>query len=171
MPGTVDDFMQRFGGGGTMDEGEAAQYHDRFTSDHPNDREFDNNTYHQAATQYLGKLPDDQFHQAAQNAVRQMPQQDRAGLLGTLMGALGGSGGDGLGGLAKTLGLGTTDPNQMSADDAAKVMNYARKEQPQALQQAVAEKPLLVKAMGNPVVMGALAMAASKLLSGQRRGT
>jgi len=49
-------------------------------------------------------------------------------------------------------------------------MNYARKEQPQALQQAVAEKPLLVKAMGNPVVMGALAMAASKLLSGQRRG-
>ena len=170
MPGTVDDFMQRFGGGGTMNESEAAQYHDRFTSDHPNDREFDNNTYHQAATQYLGKLPDDQFHQAAQNAVRQMPQQDRAGLLGTLMGALGGSGGDGLGGLAKTLGLGTTDPNQMSADDAAKVMNYARKEQPQALQQAVAEKPLLVKAMGNPVVMGALAMAASKLLSGQRRG-
>jgi len=168
MPGTVDDFMQRFGGGGTMDEGEAAQYHDRFTSDHPNDREFDNNTYHQAATQYLGKLPDDQFHQAAQNAVRQMPQQDRAGLLGTLMGALGGSGGDGLGGLAKTLGLGTTDPNQMSADDAAKVMNYARKEQPQALQQAVAEKPWFVKAMGNPVVMGALAMAASKLLSGQR---
>ena len=170
MPGTVDDFMQRFGGGGTMDEGEAAQYHDRFTSDHPNDREFDNNTYHQAATQYLGKLPDDQFHQAAQNAVRQMPQQDRAGLLGTLMGALGGSGGDGLGGLAKTLGLGTTDPNQMSADDAAKVMNYARKEQPQALQQAVAEKPWFVKAMGNPVVMGALAMAASKLLSGQRSG-
>jgi|SRR5205085_8128901 len=168
MPGTVDDFMQRFGGGGTMNESEAAQYHDRFTSDHPNDREFDNNTYHQAATQYLGKLPDDQFHQAAQNAVRQMPQQDRAGLLGTLMGALGGSGGDGLGGLAKTLGLGTTDPNQMSADDAAKVMNYARKEQPQALQQAVAEKPWFVKAMGNPVVMGALAMAASKLLSGQR---
>ena len=170
MPGTVDDFMQRFGGGGTMNESEAAQYHDRFTSDHPNDREFDNNTYHQAATQYLGKLPDDQFHQAAQNAVRQMPQQDRAGLLGTLMGALGGSGGDGLGGLAKTLGLGTTDPNQMSADDAAKVMNYARKEQPQALQQAVAEKPWFVKAMGNPVVMGALAMAASKLLSGQRSG-
>jgi|SRR5438105_11080749 len=175
MPGTVDDFMQRFGGGGTMNESEAAQYHDRFTSDHPNDREFDNNTYHQAATQYLGKLPDDQFHQAAQNAVRQMPQQDRAGLLGTLMGALGGggsagAGGSGLGGLANMLGLGSTDPNQMSADDAAKVMNYARKEQPQALQQAVAEKPLLVKAMGNPVVMGALAMAASKLLSGQRRG-
>jgi len=171
MAGTVDDFMQRFGGSGTMDESEAAQYHDRFVSNHPNDRDFDNNTYHQAATQYLGKLPDDQFHQAAQNAVRQMPQQDRAGLLGALMGALGGSGGagGGLGALGNMLGLGSTDPNQMSSEDAAKVMDYARKEQPQALRQAVAEKPWFVKAMGNPVVMGALAMAAAKLLSGQRR--
>jgi len=172
MPGTVDDFMQRFGGSGTMDESEAAQYHDRFVSNQPNDRDFDNNTYHQAATQYLGKLPDDQFHQAAQNAVRQMPQQDRAGLLGTLMGALGGSGGGaggGLGGLGNLLGLGSTDPNQMSSEDAAKVMDYARKEQPQALQQAVAQKPWFLKAMGNPIVMGALGMAAAKLLSGQRR--
>jgi hypothetical protein len=170
MPGTVDDFMQRFGGAGAMDDAEAAQYHDRFTSSDPNDREFDNNTYHQAASQYLGKLPDDQFHQAAQNAVRQMPQQDRVGLLGTLMGALGGDGGGGLGGLGKMLGLSSTDPNQMSADDAARVMNYARKEQPQAVQQTIAEKPWFVKALGNPVVMGALAVAASKLLSGQRRG-
>ena len=173
MPGTVDDFMQRFGGGGTMDESQAAQYHDRFASDQPNDREFDNNTYHQAATQYLGKLPDDEFHQTAQNAVRQMPQEQRAGLLGTLMGALGGvSGGGGMGGLSglgSMLGLGSTDPNQMSADDAAKVMNYARKEQPGALQQTVAEKPWFIKALGNPVVMGAVTMAAAKLLSNQRR--
>ncbi len=175
MPGTVDDFMQRFGGGGgTMDESEAAQYHDRFVSNHANDRDFDNNTYHQAATQYLGKLPDDQFHQNARNAVAQMPQPERAGLLGTLMGALGGASGGGgaaggMGGLARMLGLGSTDPNQMSPDDAAKVMNYARREQPQALQQAVAEKPWFVKAMGNPVVIGALTVAAAKLLSNQRR--
>lgn len=170
MPGTVDDFMQRFGGAGTMDESEAAQYHDRFVSNHANDREFDNNTYHEAATQYLGKLPDDQFRQAAGNAVAQMPQQQRAGLLNTLMGALGGAGAaSGIGGLVNMLGLGTSDPNQMSADDAAKLMNYARKEQPQVLQQTVAEKPWFVKAMGNPVVLGALTMAAAKLLSRQRR--
>jgi hypothetical protein len=170
MPGTVDDFMQRFGGGGTMDESEAAQYHDRFVSNHANDGDFDNNTYHQAATQYLGKLPDDQFHETARNAVAQMPQQQRAGLLGSLMGALGGAaGGGGLSSIAGMLGLGSTDPNQMSADDAAKLMNYARKEQPGALQQTVADKPWFVKAMGNPVVMGALTMAAARLLSGQRR--
>ena len=171
MPGTVDDFMQRFGGGVTMDESEAVQYHDRFISDHPNDTQFDNRTYHRAATQYLGKLPDDEFHQAAQSAVAQMPQQQRAGLLGTLIGALGGGGDSagGIGGLASMLGLGSTDPNQMSASDATKLMNYARKENPQALQQTVAEKPWFVKALGNPVVMGALTMVAAKLLTNQRR--
>src|SRR5438477_3406323 len=131
MEATVDDCMHGLGGGVTLGESDAVQYHDRFVSNQPGDRDFDNSTYHQAATQYLGKLPDDQFHQAAHNAVRQMPQQDRAGLLGTLMGALGGSAGGGLGGLASELGLGSTDPNQMTPDDAAKVMNYARKEQPQ----------------------------------------
>ena len=173
MPATVDDFMQRFGGGGTLDESEAAQYHARFTSTHPNDRDFDNNTYHQAATQYLGKLPDDQFHEAARSAVTQVPPQERAGLLGTLMGALGGtggpSGGGGVGGIASMLGLGSTDPNKISPNDAARLMNYARKEQPEALQKTIAEKPWFVKAMGNPIVMGALGMAAAKLLSSQRR--
>jgi hypothetical protein len=173
MPGTVDDFMQRFGGGGTMDESDAAQYHDRFVSTHPNDRDFDRNTYHQATTQYLGKLPDDKFQEAARNAVTQVPPQERAGLLGTLMGALGGAGsaggGGGLGDIASMLGLGSTDPNKMSPDDAAKLMNYARKEQPEALQKTVAEKPWFVKAMGNPIVMGALGMVAAKLLSSQRR--
>src|SRR5436189_6236833 len=125
MAATVDDFMRRFGGGGTMDESDAAQYHDRFVSNQPGDRDFDNSTYHQAATQYLGKLPDNQFHQAAQNAVSQMPQQQRTGLLNTLMGALGGGGGGGgIGNLAGMLGLGSTDPNQMSDSDAAKLMNY-----------------------------------------------
>jgi hypothetical protein len=175
MPGTVDDFMQRFGGGGTMDESDAAQYHDRFVSTHPNDRDFDRNTYHQAATQYLGKLPDDKFQEVARNAVTQAPPQERAGLLGALMGALGGAGsaggGGGLGDIASMLGLGSTDPNKMSPDDAAKLMNYARKEQPDALQQTVAEKPWFMKAMGNPIVMGALAVAAAKLLSSQRKNT
>ncbi|MEP6937726.1 MAG: hypothetical protein ABI871_06625 [Chthoniobacterales bacterium] len=174
MPGTVDDFMQRFSGNGTMDENTAAQYHDRFVSNHENDREFDSHTYHEAATQYLGKLPDDQFHDAARNAITQAPPQERAGLLGSLLGALGGAAGGGgagggLGQLAGMLGLGSTDPQRMSGDDAAKLMNYARREQPDALRQTVAEKPWFMKAMGNPIVMGALTMAAAKMLSSRRR--
>ena len=76
----------------------------------------------------------------------------------------------GLAGIAKMLGLGSTDPNQMSEDDAARVMNYARKEHPELMQKTVEEKPWFVKAMGNPVVMGALTVAAAKLLSNQRKG-
>ena len=75
MPGTVDDFMDRFGGGGTIDDSEAQQYHDRFVSTNPDDRAFDNQTYHQSATEYLGKLPDEQFQNAARSAYNQAAPQ------------------------------------------------------------------------------------------------
>jgi hypothetical protein len=168
MPETVDDFMKRFGGGGTVDEEEAAKFHDRFVSTKPEDSQFNNRAYHQGAVEYLGKLPDDQFHNAARNAVAQAPPEERHDLLSGILGALGGGGGGGLGQIAGMLGLGSTDPNKMSEDDAARVMDYARKERPEVLQQTVAEKPWFVKAMGNPVVMGALTMAAAKLLSSRR---
>jgi hypothetical protein len=178
MAGNVDDFMRRFGGEGTLDDREAAKYHDRFVSTHDEDRDFDNKTYHEGATEYLGKLPDNEFRTAARNAVSQAPPQEREGLLGGILGALGGSTGDGggataglggLSGIAKMLGLGSTDPRQMDDDDAAKVMNYARKERPEVLRQTVEEKPWFVKAMGNPIVMGALTVVATKLLGNRRR--
>ena len=177
MPGTVDDFMARFGGGKTVDDREAAQYHDRFVSPQPDDRHFDNGTYHEAATEYLGKLPEDQFQSAARSAVRQAPPQERQGLLGSLLGALGGGGnsgggglGGGLGNIARMLGLSSTDPNRMSDDDAARVMDYARRERPEVLRQTVQEKPWFMKAMGNPMVMGALTLAAAKMLGNRKKG-
>jgi hypothetical protein len=165
MPGTVDDFMNRFGGGGTIDDSEAQQYHDRFVSTHADDRDFDNKTYQQSATEYLGKLPDDKFQDAARNAYSQAAPQERQGLLGAL-----GSGvaTGGLGDIASKLDLGTTDPSRMSADDAARLMNYARSEHPEVLQKTVEEKPWFLKAMGNPIIMGVLAMAATKLISSER---
>jgi hypothetical protein len=177
MPETVDDFMRRFGGGGTVDDEQAVRYHDRFVSTRPEDSQFDNRAYQDAATEYLGKLPDDQFRNAARNAVAQVPPEEKAGLLGGLLSALSGRAGSagastdagGLAGIASMLGLSSTDPNKMSEDDAARVMNYARKENPDALRQTVEEKPWFVKALGNPVVMGALTLAAAKLLSNQRK--
>jgi len=165
MPETVDDFMRRFGGGGTVDDEDAVRFHERFISTRPEDRHFDNRAYHDAATEYLGKLPDDQFHEAARNAVTQVPPQQRQDLLGGLLGTLQGGSSGGLGGIAQMLGLSSTDPNKMTEDDAARVMDYARKENPDALRQTVQEKPWFVKAMGNPVVMGALTLAAAKLLT------
>src|SRR5437868_3826318 len=91
MP-TVNDFIQRFSGQGTMTEEDASHYVDRFSSNHEQDREFDNDEFHHGATEYLGQLPDDQFHEAARGAFNQMPSTQRSGLLGGLMGALQGKG-------------------------------------------------------------------------------
>jgi hypothetical protein len=187
MPNTIDDFLKLFGAGSQPADGQqAAQYHERFVSTKPEDTPFDNSAYHEAVAEHIETLPDGQFHEAAKNALAQAPPQERQDLLGSLMGALGGAGGlggmigglgnsggasgggTGLGGIAKMLGLNSTDPSQMSNDDAAKVMNYARTEHPELMRQTVAEKPWFVKAMGNPIVMGALTLAAAKLLSSRR---
>ena len=168
---TIDDLIKRCRSRGTVDDEEAVQLHDLFVSTRPEHSQFDNRTYQHAATEYLGKLPDDQFRDATRNAVAQVPQQQRQDLLGALLGAMqGGSAGagaaaGGLGGIARMLGLSSTDPNKMTQDDATRVIDYARKENPDALRQTVQEKPWFVKAMGNPVVMGALTLAAAKLLT------
>jgi hypothetical protein len=180
----IDDFLKLFGSGSTPDETQAAEFQKRFVSTHPEDSQFDNGAYHDAVTEQLKTLPDDQFHDAAKNAIAQAPPQERQDLLSGLLGAFGGGanmdglfsglgggsagGQSALGGIAKMLGLGSTDPSQMSNDDAAKVLNYARNEHPELVRQTVAEKPWFVKALGNPIVMGALTTAAMSLLNLRR---
>ena len=83
--------------------------------------------------------------------------------MGSLLGGLQGKG-VGLGSLAGMLGLGSTNPQQMSADDYARVANYTRTQHPDVMQQTVAQQPWLMKAMGNPIVMGVLGMVASKMM-------
>lgn len=180
----MEDFLKLFGGGAPANEEQATQFHERFVSTKPEDSQFDNGAYHDAVTEHLNTLPADQFHEVAKNAMAQTSPQERQDLLSNLLGALGGSGGlsgvlnslggnapgsgGGLAGLAQMLGLGSTDPRQMSNDDAAKVMNYARTEHPELIRQTVEDKPWFVKALGNPLVISALTMAAAKLLSGRR---
>jgi hypothetical protein len=181
---TMDEFLKLFGSDAPVNEEQAAQFHERFVSTKPEDSQFDNGAYHDAVTEHLKTLPADQFHEVAKNAIAQTPPQERQDLLSNLLGALSGSGGlsgvmsglggntpgsgGGLAGIAQMLGLGSTDPRQMSNDDAAKVMNYARTEHPELIRQTVEEKPWFVQALGNPMVMSALTMAAGKLLSNRR---
>jgi hypothetical protein len=163
MGGTVDDFIQKFSGGGTIDDQQAAEYHNRFVSDSPQDKDFDNQQLQDGATEYLGKLPDDQFQQAASNSYAQLPPQQQHGLASTLLGALQNSG-LGLGSLASSLGLSSSNPQQLSPDDYGRLANYARREQPEAMKQMIAEKPFWLRALGHPILMGVLAMAASRML-------
>jgi hypothetical protein len=163
MPATVNDFIKNFGGAGSVDDQQASQYFDRFTSTRPEDREFDNQTMHTGASEYLGQLPEDQFHQAAQNAFNQAQPAQRQGLLSSLIGGLSGRGLN-IGSLGSQLGLQSTNPQQMGAIDYARLANYARTNHPDVMQSHVQSQPWLVKAMGNPIVMGALGVVASKML-------
>ncbi len=153
MPATVDDFIKSFGRGGSIDDQQASQYFDRFTSTAPEDREFDNQAMHRGATEYLGQLPQNQFHQAAQNAFSQAQPAQRQGLLSSLMGALTGQGVD-IGSLTGQLGLQSSNPQQMSSTDYAQLANYTRVNHPDVMQDHVQSQPWLLKAMGKPVVMG-----------------
>jgi len=167
MPGTVDDFMRRFGGSGSIDDREAEQYYDRFASTAADDRDFDNETMYRGTTEYLGQLPDDEFERAARNAYAQAPQPQQQGLLGSLLSALQGRGVE-LGSLQNQLGLSAINPRQMGPDEYGRLANYTRRHYPDVMEEQVREQPWFVKAMGNPIVMGALGMIAAKLI-GRRR--
>jgi hypothetical protein len=168
MQGTVDDFIRRFGGPGTVDDRQASGYFDRFASTRDEDRDFDNDALYEGATQHLGRLDDDEFTRASTSAYQQAPPQERTGLLQTILGGLQGRGTD-VGSVARQIGLRSTNPQQMDADDYARLANYTRRQHPDVMKQAVQEKPWFVKAMGNPVLMGALTMAAGHMLNKQRR--
>jgi hypothetical protein len=167
MPGTVNDFINRFSGAGAMDDREASQYYDRFASTHPNDRDFDNETLHEGATEYLGQLPDRDFEQAASNAFTRIPQQQQRGLLSTLLGGLQNRGTN-MGALQSQLGIGSTDINNMGPAEYARLASYARRNHPEVMREQVREQPALLKAMGNPIVMGALGMAAAHMMRKRR---
>ena len=168
MQGTVDDFVRRFGGAGTMDDRQASNYFDRFASTRDEDRDFDNNALYEGATQHLGRLDDDEFTRASASAYRQAPPQERTGLLQTIMRGIQGKGAD-VGGIAQQIGLRSTNPQQMDENDYARLANYTRRQHPEVMRQAVQEKPWFVKAMGNPVLMGALTMAAAHMLNKRKR--
>jgi hypothetical protein len=163
MPATVDDFIKNFSGAGTLDDQQASQYFDRFVSTRPEDREFDNQAMHRGATEYLGKLPEGQFQQAAQNAFNNAQPAQKQGLLSGLLGSLSGRGVD-VNSLGNQIGLQSTNPQQMGSDDYARLANYARTNHPEAMQDHVQSQPWLLKAMGNPIVLGALGLVATKLL-------
>jgi hypothetical protein len=163
MSSTLQDFVKAFTGPSGTGSQDASQYMDRFASDRPEDQEFDNNEFHSGASEYLRQMPENQFHSAATTAFNQAPPQQRHGLLSGLMGALSGRGLN-IGSIANQLGLGSTNLQEMGATDYARLANYARLNHPQVMQDHVQSQPWLVKAMGNPVVMGALGIVASRIL-------
>jgi len=170
MAGALEQFIQRFAGpGGAPDAGQATQVFDRFMSNHPQDREFDNETMQAAAAEHLGQLPEPQFKQAAQDAYASASPDQQQSLVGTLMRALQSRGIGasslpnipGLGNLANLFGHAAP---QLDPGQYANLANVVRQQHPEAMQDVVRNHPWFIKAMGNPVVMGALGVAASRII-------
>ena len=159
MPGTIDDFIDYFTGDGPFDDDEVEQYSECFVSNKDKkDPDFNYDTYHQSVKESLRKLPE--FQQAASYAVSLLAPADRQKLLERLLEAVDDAE---VANAAKKIGLGSTDPSQMSAYDAARLMNYARTEWPNVLTNIIEEKPPFLKVLVGPVVVGALRITAKRL--------
>ena len=149
----LEEFQGRWGQP-DFNEQEAAGFYDRFARQ----------PYCQGPQcEYLAQIPPQDFQQSAQQAAQQMPPQEREEVAGGLLGALRNHGID-LGQLAGMIGLGSTTPQQMGPDDLSRLLGWTQQNQPNALGEAVADKPWFVKHLGNPVVHGILANLAKRFL-------
>jgi len=154
----VEDFMSRFSNPDThVSPKEAAQRFEQFSQNrHP---EFD-----QALKSYISQADPDTFTRAAQN----LNPEERTGLAAGLKNAMQTNGND-VGAIARSLGLSSDDPRNMQADDLGRLAGYAQQNAPKALQQTAQDQPFFVKALGNPLVQGALAIMAARYLSKRNR--
>jgi len=154
----VSDFMERFNNPSTyVAPDEVNQRFDQFAqSGHPD--------FMNAAGSLLSQMDPNQFAHAAQA----MDPNQRAGFAGGLMNTLGNMGIN-LGSIGQLLGLSSTNPQQMGPQDIARLAGYAQQNAPGALHQVAQEQPFLLKALGNPLVQGALAVMAAKYLSNRSR--
>ena len=111
-------------------------------------------------------LPSDQVEPQLRTAAQKMQPNERAEIATDLMAELKSRG------LAPTwlqrmLGLGTSDPNQASPDDVAKLSEYSRQNHPEVFQRVMADKPFLVRWLDKPLVAGLVGIIAGKLLNRQ----
>jgi hypothetical protein len=166
---SVADFMNRFSDPNTYVPPEEANTHfENLLQRRPPE-------FERATGTILSQMDENHLR----NAASRMDGSTRAGFAGKLLkslltgGAVGGgglAGGLDLGKLAQMIGLRNTDPSQMDEDDLGRLTTYAQRNNPAALQNAAREEPGFIKALGNPMVAGALAVMGAALLSKMRGG-
>ena len=154
----VEDFMSRFADPHTyVSPQEANQRFNQLSqANHPELRN--------AVGSYVSQMDPESFTQAARN----LDSNERTGFATRLVTALKGMGID-LGPVAQALGLSSTDPQQMAPEDLGRLAGYAQQNAPTALQQTAQEQSFIFKALGNPLVQGALAILAARYMANRHR--
>lgn len=130
---------------------------------------WDQGTYHQIPqqeawqnyNQFVQNAPPQMVQQVHQQYYEQMPQQQRAGIVGGLLNGLMQRGVN-----PQQIGIQNTDPNTMSPYDAARVTGYAQQQQPDLLHQILGPGGALGSTGAKLAVAGIAALAAKQLLGG-----
>ena len=71
--------------------------------------------------------------------------------------------------LGSQAGVRTLDPNAMNGSEFARLADFTRRNHPDAMRETVQKQPWFVKAMGNPIVMGALGVVAANMMRKKMR--
>ncbi len=111
--------------------------------------------------QFIQNAPPQLVQQVHEQYYQQMPPQQRGGLMQGLMGALTQRGVD-----PRVAGIESTDPNNMSPRDAARLTGYAQQQQPDVLHQIMGPGGPLGSTGAKLAVAGIAALAAKQLLGG-----
>jgi len=106
-------------------------------------------------------LPTEQVEPQFRTAAEKMQPHERAEIAHDLMDELK-TRGLAPSWLQRLLGLGTTDPNQASPDDVAKLSEYSRQNHPEVFKRVMADKPFLVRWLDKPLVAGLVGIIAGK---------
>lgn len=70
--------------------------------------------------------------------------------------------------LERQLGLSTHNPKRMSAEDVSKLVGFTYHAHPDVFQEVLADQPMIVKFLSNPLVGAALGAIAAKWLGGRK---
>jgi hypothetical protein len=150
----IRDFANRFGSSDYTEQN-AYDHLDRFQG-HP--------AYFDAQREYLNQMSADEFNANAEQAAYQLPPEQGQNIANGLLGALQGRGFD-FSQIAGFLGLSSDSPQQMQPQDLARLLGWAQQNQPDALHEALSDKPWFIKALGNSAVTGILSNLASRLFN------
>jgi hypothetical protein len=144
-------------GAGPWSDQQAMGYYDRFGS-HP--------ACYGPQCEAIQQMPPQDFQGAADQAAYGMPPEQREAVAGDLLGALRQKGFN-LGQLAQVIGFGSASPQNIQPNDLSRLLGWAQQNQPDALGQAVQDKPWFIKQLGNPMVQSVLQKLAARFLGGR----
>ncbi|MGI8587054.1 MAG: hypothetical protein ACR2M0_05120 [Chloroflexia bacterium] len=114
---------------------------------------------HQAYTNWANQAPPEQVQEATQWGFQQVPQQQQPSVAGTLHNFFQQHGLN-----PQDAGVQTTDPNQTTPNDMARMAQHAQQQQPDAFGNLFKPGGTLSNPLVGMAVAGALAYGASKFL-------